>query len=104
MITAPELKFCPATIKFFPLFVILAMVGMTVTATHAQNSDVLPFGSVAVQFTNPVGLVLPLGRSNLCVNVASPLPLVLTPSVPTDTGIAPVCSWPCPSQLLPKKN
>src|SRR5688572_26717391 len=50
--------------------------GDAATGKHAENSEVLPCGSVAVQLTMP--LLTPVGRSSGKENCASPLALVVT--------------------------
>ena len=55
-----------------------------VIGMHAENSDVLPFASVAVAVTIPVD-----GVKNVCVNDALPFASVVTSNSPANISPSP---------------
>src|SRR5262245_58617801 len=76
-------------------------VGVMLTGAQAENSDVLPTGSVAVAFMNPDDDGA-WASEKVAEYVASPLSRVVTLVEPNNSGRVPNIWWPDASQSEPR--
>src|SRR5689334_2735723 len=76
-VVTPTLPVPLLALKFWPVGLIVKVQVTTVTATHAENSEVLPVGSVAVAvMTCPAGITRGSVRLMLALQPTSVLTLV----------------------------